>query len=190
MSSNRREFRRAPDNVLVEDHVTAAVLGAVAMVIERAINDRPSRGRPGSAWERDFKHEYLEDRSILSEALRGILGLSRLLEGSVIASSVILAQVPQSQRGTAAHTTLRGCLEYSLRITRLLGLPDQDAGRRSRMAGWIKSGLKGLPPSSDGSGDQVESLLREMVEELGATPKGPAPFTEETERLGRVSQSA
>jgi len=156
----------------------AARFRSTADSVQSSIASRPMVGVHGSPFSLDFAPETLAERSLLSFAVPGALGLLQGARGNARGLALLYTHAGPPLVDPAPFELMRGIWEKALLASWLLdgGIPSRE--RVGRLKGWVEQGLTRDSHSRDRLPSDTQTLIREMLDECPEKPIRPPGFVD------------
>ncbi len=162
---------------------------ATADSIQQSIATRPMVGLAGSPYSIDFKPDSLAERSLLSFALPGVLGLLQGIRGNARALALLYGRAGPALIDPAPFELMRGAWEKSLMTAWLLDGDISSLERVGRLKGWIEQGVSRDAVGPDSLPTQTSEAIREMLVECPALPIPPLGWVDLSKRHAPSGES-
>lgn len=137
--------------------------GALSDTLVRSIQQRPMRGKLGSPYSADFDPKHLEERTLLTFAIPGALGLLQACRGNARALQLLYASAGPALVDPAPFELMRGIWERALLVTWLMDNGISPAMRVGRLKGWVEVGLLRAGQGPEALSGATQAEISEML---------------------------
>jgi len=166
-----------------------ALFESTAESVQRSIASRPMVGLAGSPYSIDFRPDSLAERSLLSFALPGVLGLLQGIRGNARALALLYGRAGPALIDPAPFELMRGMWEKSLMTAWLLDGGIASRERVGRLKGWVEQGLSRDSVGPDPLPPHTYVAIREMLDECPETPIQPLGWVDLSRRYQASGES-
>lgn len=146
------------------DYITVLFQSA-ADSLQQSIASRPTAGLAGSPYCIDFKADSLGERSFLTFAMPGALGLLQEIRGNARALALLYGCAGPALIDPAPFELMRGIWEKSLMTVWLLDGALDSGERVGRLKGWVEQGVSRASTGPDPLPPQTKLEIEKMLDE-------------------------
>lgn len=157
--------------------------------VQGSIASRPLVGVPRSPYRLDFARGTLAERSLLSFAVPGALGLLQAARGNARGLALLYTHAGPPLVDPAPFELMRGIWEKSLLVSWLLDGGIHSGERVGRLKGWVEQGLTRDANSPDRLPSDTQASIREMLDECPEETIRPLGFVDLSARYQSAGES-